>query len=111
MTTSRSEPRIAMTQIRPAATKVTPRPLRAGTSQLRARLGDQAVGIESIGGAVSSAPKVDLLDERLRRCYALVGLTWQERVVLVAGYLAIPKTPHHSDAPGELYRRPFVGRA
>lgn len=100
-----------MTQNRPAATKVTRGPLRAGTSQLRPRLGNQAVGIESMGIAVSSAPKVGRLDEQLRRCHALIGLTWQQRVVLVAGYLAIPKTPQHSDAPGELYRRPFVGGA
>lgn len=47
-------------------------------------------------------------DEWWRRRHALFGLTWQQRVVLVAGYLAIPKTPQHTDAPGELYRRPFV---
>lgn len=96
-----------MTQNRPAATKVTRGPLRAGTSQSPVRLGNQAVGIESIGGAVSSAPKARL-DEQLRRRGVLVGLTWQQRVALVAGYLAIPKTPQHSDAPGELYRRPYV---
>lgn len=45
-----------MTQIRPAATKVTPRPLRAGP-------GKQAAEIESMGATVSSAPKVGRLGD------------------------------------------------